>query len=900
MSDARADTIWNALVSVAREVGDVDAVLAPGRTPLRFTDLVAHAADIRGTLCGLGIGRGDRVASALRHDPETIVCYFGVSACTTYVPLNPDYTEEEFTRYLARIRPQAVIVPAGGGTAMRSAAASAGIRIIDLHPNPTAPAGTFLLQSNEKGRPIEPAWAEADDIALILLTSGSTAQPKLVPIKHRYLTAIARAGKQHFGLGPRDRYLHIMPMFHGHGVKSGLTVPVLAGSAVICGPQFDVTSFFDTLHTMRPTWFSASYAIHQAILDNIDDHREIARHAQLRFIVSGSGRINDEVTRGLEAAFGTPVLTRYSMSETGPLSCMPLPPRIRKPGTAGVPLQCEVRVIDERGSFLEANAQGEIVARGASVFEGYLDDPAANARAFVDGWFRTGDLGFMDGDGHLTITGRIKELINHGGEKIAPGEVEREIAQHPAVAQVCVFGVPHRSLGEVVAAAVVPHAGALATERSIVEFAQSRLAAFKVPRCVLFTAAFPTGATGKIDRAALALQCASLAEELQVDVPSRAPSPVERDVAQLWQKLLKVQHVPRDLDFFLAGGDSLKAAQLALVVRRRFDVDISMRDFLDEGATVAGLAHLVERERSRVTALPANLMAIKADGSWPPLFAVPGSDGNPCSFIHFGRLIDARQPLYGLVSRGFDGARAPLDRMEEIAADHLATIRALQPKGPYRLIGACFGGRVAYEMARQLDAAGERADFLCMLDASPPHTDSHGVPRGHIDVRRASPGRFRLLRFVARRLRTYASEFMALDGRERAAFVRSKLALVREIALRRDPFRGDRSEFNAIGVFEANKAAGRRYVPRPYAGPAILVLTQGRVAPGVRNYRLDWLALMSQCAAPQYVPGRDTGDMLIPPNVQVLASRVNEWLQEPRATTTNAESVHAPLRVATT
>src|SRR4029453_11865766 len=347
-------------------------------------------------------------------------------------------------------------------------------------------------------------------------------------------------------------------------------VPVLGGSTIICGPQFDVSSFFDTLRTMRPTWFSASYAIHQAIFDRIDDYREIARQAQLRWIVSGSGRIGDEVMRGLEEAFGAPVLNRYSMSETGPLACMPPPPRLRKAGTAGVPLQ-EARIMDERGNFLGANAQGEIVARGPSVFEGFLDDPEANAKAFVNGWFRTGDLGFLDDDGHLTVTGRIKELINQGGEKIAPGEVEREIAQHPAVSRVCVFGVPHPSLGEVVAAAVVPHAGALATERLIIEFAQSRLAAFKGPRWVLFTASFPAGATGKIDRAALARQCTLLAEgtSRQDVLPSRAPSPVEGDVAQLWEKLLNVRHIPRDLDFFLAGGDSLKAAELTLAVRRR-------------------------------------------------------------------------------------------------------------------------------------------------------------------------------------------------------------------------------------------------------------------------------------------------------------------------------------------
>lgn len=348
-----------------------------------------------------------------------------------------------------------------------------------------------------------------------------------------------------------------------------------------------------------------------------------------------------------------------------------------------MPLLNEVRVMDERGNFVSANAQGEIVARGPSVFDGYLDDPDANASAFVNGWFRTGDLGSMDELGQLTITGRIKEqLINQGGEKVAVSEVERVIAEHAAVARVCVFGVPHATLGEVVAAAVVPREGMLSTEGSIIEFARSRLAAFKVPRCVLFTTSIPMGATQKVDRLALARQCASLVQQAPIDVALQRgrASVVENEVARLWEELLQVRDVARDMDFFLAGGDSLRAAELSLAVRQRFSVDVSMRDLMRRGATVRGLAHLIEQ--SPVITLPARLMPINADGDRRPLFAIPGSDGNPGSFIHFGRLIDPRQPLYGLGSRGFDGRETPLDRVEAIAADHLNAIRAFQPTGP--------------------------------------------------------------------------------------------------------------------------------------------------------------------------------------------------------------------------
>jgi len=593
------DDLHSALVSLAEAQGDIGAIFTPGRTALDFGGLLERVEEIRATLSGFGIGRGDRVVAALPAGAATAVCFFGVGACATYVPLNPDYTEDEFDRYLGRLRPKAIVVPAEAGAAIRRAGLRRGIRILELYSGRDGPAGSFALRCAAACNRADPQWAAAEDVALILLTSGTTEQPKLVPVRHRQLTAIARAGKSHFALGPADRYLHTMPMFHGHGVKSGLALPLLAGSGVICGPGFDVSSFFLNMATMRPTWYSAGYTLQRAIFDRIDDFREVAAGAKLRFIVSGSGRIEPRVISGLEAAFGAPVLDRYSTSETGVLTCEPLPPRRRKPGTVGVPVVNEIRVVDAHGNERGAGEDGEIAARGPGVIDGYLDDPALTALAFIDGWFRTGDLGHLDEDGYLTITGRIKELINRGGEKIAPAEVERVIADHPAVARVCVFGVPHPTLGEEVAAAVVPASGCLATERSIIEFAAGRLAGFKVPRRIYFASRFPQRTTGKTDRRALALACAA-DEPAQVPASPLAegsPTRFDDEVAALWRRILKLDEVRRDANFFDSGGDSLTAAELTLQVRQHFGVDTSIRQIFDEGVTIAGLARLIERAR---------------------------------------------------------------------------------------------------------------------------------------------------------------------------------------------------------------------------------------------------------------------------------------------------------------
>ena len=434
------------------------------------------------------------------------------------------------------------------------------------------------------------------------------------------------------------------------------------------------------------------------------------------------------------------------------------------------------------------------------------------------------------------------------------------------------------------AAAVIPGDGGLASEEALVSFARERLAPFKVPRRIFFTTAFPTGTTGKVDRGALARLCAaSLSPAARpLDRARDARSPLETEVAALWRAVLGASDVGADQDFFLAGGDSLKAAQLFAQVRARFGIALALRQIFDDGATVAGMARLIERARreGRPDDPPHGLVPIKSDGDRPPLFAVPGGGGNPVGFMNFGRLLDPRWPLYGLESRGLDGSRALLYRMEEIAADNLARIRTIQPRGPYYLTGACFGGRVAYEMACQLQARGERIGLLLMLDPSPPFTNEEGRPRGGQATAPLVPTWARVGRFAVGRIRMHARALIHLRGAERRAYVRDRLGVLRGIVAQRDLFRGDPSELHRLAVLQANRIAGGRYVPGPYRGPVVVCLTTDRPVPGRRNYRLDWLDVVPQAGTPQYVPGRDSGDMLNLPHVFALAERVNGWLEQ--------------------
>jgi acyl-CoA synthetase (AMP-forming)/AMP-acid ligase II/thioesterase domain-containing protein/acyl carrier protein len=885
------DSIRSRFDSLARSVGAVAAILAPGRDPLRFAELPVHLLAIRDSLAEFGIGRGDRVASALPQGPETAVCYLGVASCATYAPLNPDYTEAEFRAYLTKLRPKAIILPHGSSGAARSSADLLGITVIELAVEIAKPAGSFSLLSPATGRAsIRPEWNGAEDLALVLLTSGTTSEQKLVPMRQRHLLAYADAGAKHHGLGATDRCLHVMPMFHGHGLKATLMVPLASGSGVIFLRPFDIPSFFEQMRLLRPTWYSAAPSIHHAILNRIDEYRDIARKADLRFIHCGSGRLDPKVMVGLENAFGAPMIEGYSMSECCVLASNPLPPGVRKPGTAGKSMFNEVAVIDDAGNILGPGRDGEVVARGPGVFDGYLDNPAATAAAFINGWFRTGDLGRFDEEGYLTLVGRIKDVVNRGGEKIGTLEVEAALTRHPAVEQACVFSIPHPSLGEEVAAAVVLSSKAVVSERDIQAHARSMLTGFKVPRRVFFLPSFPRNATNKIRRDQVAQICRGLlAQSKPLGEAIAVPwSPLESEIAGLWRQVLGIDsgQIEREDDFFLIGGDSLKAYDLFAYLRKRYRVTVGLRHLFDEASTVAGMARLVEarlKDSAERDSDAAGLVPIKDDGERPPLFAVPGSGGNPVGFIHLARLLDSRQPLIGIESRGMNGSVAPLCRVEAIAADNLTRIRKIQPAGPYFLSGACYGAQVAYEMARQLEAAGERVGLLLMLDPSPPFYGPDGRRRSATGVRRRTVRRASVTRFIVDRAVLLAKKLAKLNGAQRRALIRQKLGVLRGMIEQRDLFRGDRSELHARAVYQANREAGSCYVPGPFAGPVVMCFTAQRAIGGERDYRLDWMQLIPQAGAPVYVSGKDSGDMLNLPHVYELADLVNRWLDEAHA-----------------
>jgi oxalate---CoA ligase len=485
------------------------AISAPGRKPMTYLELRSHVEATKTSLAALGIGRNHPVAIVLSNGPAMASAFVSVAAAATTAPLNPGYREEEFQFYLEDLEARLLLLDRGSDSPARRVAERLGIAVAEIEETPDDPAGRFRIVAD--GRELSPPASGAsgpvdpDDVALVLHTSGTTSRPKIVPLTQRNVCASAAHIRESLSLTASDCCLNVMPLFHIHGLIAAVLATLGAGAQVFCTPGFNALKFFAWMDEAHPTWYTAVPTMHQAILARADRNREILQRNRLRFLRSSSASLPPQVMTALEETFGAPVVEAYGMTEAAhQMAANPLPPRERKPGTVGVSAGPDVAIMDEKGNLLPPGGVGEVVIRGPNVTRGYQNNPGANETAFTKGWFRTGDQGVLDEGGYLRLTGRLKEIINRGGEKVSPREVDEVLLDHPAIAQVVTFGIPHDKLGEEVGAAVILKEGASVSENEIRDFAGKRLADFKVPRRVLFLEEIPKGPTGKLQRIGLA------------------------------------------------------------------------------------------------------------------------------------------------------------------------------------------------------------------------------------------------------------------------------------------------------------------------------------------------------------------------------------------------------------
>ena len=679
-------------------------------------------------------------------------------------------------------------------------------------------------------------------------------------------------------LGPQDRCLCITGLFYTQGILVSVLSSLIAGGSAVCTPGYDPAHFFEWLDEFHPTWYAAPVAMHRSILARAARDSAIVSRSRLRVIRCTSSPASADFIAKLEELFRAPVLNTYGLSETSStIAGERLPFAARKAGSVGAAVGCELATIDERGSILGPDQEGEIIVRGVNVISAYEGDPEVNRKSFLDGWLRTGDLGRIDRDGYVFLTGRIKEMINRGGEKISPAEIDAVLNAHPAVAEAVAFALPNEALGEEVAAAIVLRdgsTGSMQLEAELRKFCTARLAPSKMPRRIVFLDEIPKAPTGKTLRIGLAERLGLRATPAPAPVgsPSREDGrPREGAVAVLllhiWEDILGRRPIGLDDEFFDLGGDSLLGAQLLARVEETFGKRLAVASIF-EAPTVARMASLLTASASQGYAFEASkIIAIRCSGDLPPLFII----GPHPLFRPLILRLPKQLPVFGMTFPDPASLATPF-RLEEVAAKQVEALRRFQTEGPYALMGWCADGVLAYEMGRQLHAQGQSVSLVAMVDAFNP-------------ARRKYEGRWNS-RWG--RLQFHFTRLSRLDFKDAVAYTRERLETLAQKTRRmvwravyRMHLAADRRVGDRLRVTEQIlPAALRHYVPPPYDG-RVLVFRAGTRPPGSHaDAAYGWQKPAADLRVVD-VPGNHR-DMFVAPNVQTMAQAFAEEFSAPR------------------
>lgn len=683
------------------------AIEAPGRAPLIHTRLAEHIETTSDRLRILGVGPGSRVVSVIPAGPDAASAIPAIAATATFVPLDPNATRTEYENLFQTLEPRIVIIEAGVAHPAADAARASRIPVLELQP--TLEAGAFSLDGRTGYlSALADDVVTPEDYAYILSTSGTTGSPRFAPVPHYSACATVASITDALKIDPTDACLVFTPLFHSLGLVSGVLVPLSAGSRSIYLPGFDVPQFFRSLEEYRPTWFSTVPTLLRTMLERAPAYAKTIERAPLRFLRSGGAPLAPEVAEKIQQIFRAPVVQVYGLSEAPAIACHVLEDRISKRGSVGRLMRNEVAIFDQDDGRLPPGSSGEIVVRGPSVIPEYFRDEAATRRSIRNGWFYTGDMGSLDEDGYLFLTGRRSEFINRGGEKVAPAEVDEILLSHPSVAEALTFPIPHEELGEDIGAVIELRPDARATAAKIQTFVATRLSGHKVPRQIFFVDAIPKGPTGKMKRGGMFEQLRAL--NIDADHPSADKEPDHREavVAALFAKALGMERVNRDDNFFDLGGDSLAATLCAVEISRAFGLEKFSSVTFFWAPTVALIAKALSEIDSSDEAA---IFTIQPEGDGIPLFLVSPGMEVPTLGKNFGR-----RPIFGIRPSNLERPNAP-ETMELIAEECVVALRRHRPNGPYALAGWCGAGVLALEMAWSLHQQGAEVAFAALYDA---------------------------------------------------------------------------------------------------------------------------------------------------------------------------------------
>jgi acyl-CoA synthetase (AMP-forming)/AMP-acid ligase II/thioesterase domain-containing protein/acyl carrier protein len=753
--DPETDTIRDVVNRWAEVQPDAPAFLGSGGEVLSYGELSALIDAIRVSLIQQGFGEKRCIALLHSGGMDLASIILGVSSVTTTVPVNLSIGAREFESQCDLSGVDAILSEHGMEGVLADAIRESGLPVGELAIAHTTAQLRQVTEGQISPRGPVQAPPQPGDNAFIFPTSGTTAQGKLVPLTHKRLIWGNLAISDRLNLSPQDRFLHIRPLHYANGLNA-IFPPLISGGSVIFGRPGTTEETLALLKVNAPTWVNAPPTFFSNLVSTQPKKNDADGFPSLRFATLSSSKADIAMLVKAEKRLGCPLVEGYGAAEAHWVSLNPIDPEKARKGSVGLPLN-EVRIRSPEGDFLPAEARGEVVVKGPLVFDGYINDPQANADAFVDGWFRTGDEGFLDIDGYLTLTGRYKEIINRGGEKVSPAEVDAALESHPDVVEATTFPIPHPTLGEEVAAAVVSRPEACPTDEALTGYLLSRLAGFKVPRRYVFVDEIPKSEMGKVQRHTFAAKLGFDGgfEPVRGPDSDRDPSALEAQLGDIWKRILKLDHIGLNDNFFLLGGDSLMAVEMFLDIERALRRRLPPACLFEAG-TVAELAKSIEQGEE-----PGCMAPIQPHGAHPPFFCVHASGGGAVGFYNLAKYLGPDQPFYGFQSVGWDGKVVPFTNYRDMAAHYVDALRKIQPHGPYYLGGLSFGGRVAVYMANHLKAAGEEIGLLVLLDTY--NLSGHrwmtlgmwlqrsGVPKGWKRIRETA----RYLWFRARRTRRY-------------------------------------------------------------------------------------------------------------------------------------------------
>jgi acyl-CoA synthetase (AMP-forming)/AMP-acid ligase II/thioesterase domain-containing protein len=696
------------------------ALLEPGGTSLDYEEIWAHITALAETLEKTGTAATEITAVLLPQGPLQLIAVLGALHYGVCAPLQPRTTIAEVEASL-RAMSASTLITTVEFEREAEAARAMGLGVIIAAPG--AFPGEWEVRSTVSSMmPTRGSGVIDRDAILLMVTSATTGSAKLVPLTAANLEAGLSARGEGLRITADDRVLLMTSLSHIIGVENALT-QLQAGGAVVATGGFDPSAYLEWLRTLRPTWYNCAPTVHQATLVELQRSQASAA-TSLRFVQSAGAPLPSETKAELEKALGVPVFNDYGMTEACPIAMDAYLDGGRVANSAGRSYGLEIGVLGIASQLLPPGEQGEIVVRGSAVFSGYPDNPEANANAFHQGWFRTGDLGRLDQNGNLFIVGRLKEMINRGGEKVLPGEVDAVVASHPAVLDAAAFAIPHRTLGECVACAVVLR-DPINHPISAVEirrFAAQSLAVFKVPHRICFVDRIPRGELGKPQRWQLTQDhsARNVAATAPSDVTTRKLAYDLEDVFyklhEIWARVLDREDLGFEEDFFDAGGDSLAAMNMLLEVDERFGSHTSgvAESFLDEPTLehLTGMVYESPRTpRSRSDSNELRIFPVRQTEAGKQLFCVPADEEEGLYFRRLAKHLDGAMDL-SIVRPGNSVYGQELFTFERAGKEMAALLRVAQREGPYLLGGYCYGGIVAAEAARALWNEGHEVRLI--------------------------------------------------------------------------------------------------------------------------------------------------------------------------------------------